>query len=144
MTQTMDSNLRGIPNFWSNYTVEPPTQWTNRIDQYRLAIIAKENLEIDNLKKPLEWETTISILEGAQDSEYETQKKAREVTNKEVMRVWEIAEDNKIIKEKRKIWGMRRNEADKKVRFILYLALGAEVKVVFSQKHPMIKVLSIP
>ena len=50
MTQTMDSNLRGIPNVWSNYTVEPPAQWTNRIDQYRLAIIAKENLEIDNLK----------------------------------------------------------------------------------------------
>ena len=92
----------------------------------------------------MEWETTISILEAAQDSENETQRKAREATNKEVMRVWEIAEDNKIIKEKRKIWGMRRNDADKKVRFILYLALGAEVKILFSQKHPMIKVLSIP
>ena len=73
-----DSNLRGIPAFWPNHTVEPPTQWTTWIDQFRLAIIAKESLDIDNLKEPLEQETTIPILEGAQDSENEPQRKARE------------------------------------------------------------------
>ena len=60
-----DSNLLGIPAFWPNHNVEPPTQWTNWIDQFQLAIIAEENLDKDNLKEPLEQETTIPILEGA-------------------------------------------------------------------------------
>ena len=34
-----------------NHTVEPPTQWANLIDQFYLAINAKENLDIDNLKE---------------------------------------------------------------------------------------------
>ena len=61
-------------------------------------------------------ETEISILEGAQDSENETQKKIREARNKEVSRVYENAEDKQIMKEKRKLGGMSRNEADKNVR----------------------------
>ena len=71
-----DSNLRGIPAFWPNHTIEPPTQWINGIDQFHLAIIAKENLDVDNLKEPLELETTIFILEGARDSENDPQWKA--------------------------------------------------------------------
>ena len=55
---SFDSNLRGIPAFRPNHTVEPPTQWNNWIDQFHLAIIAKENLDIDNLKEPVEGETT--------------------------------------------------------------------------------------
>ena len=86
---TTDSNLRGNPAFWPNLTVEPPTQWTNWVDEFHLAIIAKENLDIDNLKEPLESETTIPILEGAQESEIESQRKAREARNKETMRVYE-------------------------------------------------------
>ena len=38
---------------------------------------------------------------------------------------------------------MRRYEADKKGRSTLYLALGAEGKRVFAQKHPRVKVLGI-
>ena len=138
-----DSNLQGIPAFWPNHTVEPPTQWTNWIDQFHLAIIAKENLDIDNLKEPLEQETTIPILEGAQDSENEPQRKAREARNKETMRIYDQSEEKRMVEEKRKLRGMRRYEADKKVRSILYLALGAEGKRVFSQKHPRVKFLAI-
>ena len=58
------------------------------------------------------------ILEGTQDSETETQRKTREATNKEVTRANENAE------EKRKFGEMRRNEADKKVKSILFLAGG--------------------
>ena len=64
-----DSNLWGIPAFWPNHTVESPTQWINWLYQFNLAIIAKKNLEIDNLKEPLEQETRIPLLEGVQDSE---------------------------------------------------------------------------
>ena len=79
---TADSNLRGIPAFWPNRTVEPPTQWNNWIDQFHLAIIAKENLDTDNLKKPLEGETTIPVLEGAQESETDPQRKTRRPNKK--------------------------------------------------------------
>ena len=79
-----DSNLRGIPAFWPNHAIEPPTQCINGIDQFHLAIIAKENLDIDNLKEPLELETTISILEGSRDSENDPQRKAgRSYTEKQ-------------------------------------------------------------
>ena len=118
-------------------------QWNNWIDQFHLAIIANENLDIDNLKEPLELETTIPILKGAQESENEPHRKAREARNKETMRVYEHAEDKRIAEEKRKFRGMRRYEAEKKVRSVLYLALGAEAKKVFAQKHPRVKVLGI-
>ena len=140
---TTDSNLRGIPAFWPNHTVEPPTQRNNWIDQFHLAIIAKENLDLDNLKEPMEGETTLPILEGAQESETDQQRKAREARNKETMRVYEHAEEKRLAEEKRKFGGMRRYEADKKVRSILYLALGAEGKRVFAQKHPRVKILGI-
>ena len=39
---------------------------------------------------------TPAIVQGAQDSENETQRKAREVRTKEVMRVYENAEDRRI------------------------------------------------
>ena len=61
-------------------------------------------------------EAEISILDGFQDSENETQRKIREARNKEVSRVYENAEDKQIMEEKRKLGGMSRNEADKNVR----------------------------
>ena len=121
-------------------TSHPLNNW---IDQFHLAIIAKENLDIDNLKEPVEGETTLSILEGAQESEIDQQRKAGEARNKEVMRVYEHAEEKRLAEEKRKFGGMRRYEADKKVRSNLYLALGAEGKRVFTQKHPKVKILGI-
>ena len=84
-----DLNLLGIPAFWPNHTVEPPTQWTNWIDQFQLAIIAKENLDIDNLNEQLEQETTIAILEGAQDLENERQR------NKETKKLCEFTNNQK-------------------------------------------------
>ena len=59
------------------------------------------------------------------------------------MRVYEHAEEKRLAEDKRKFGGMRRYEADKKVRSILYLALGAEGKRVFAQKNPRLKVLGI-
>ena len=79
---TTDSNLRGISAFWPNHTVEPPTQWNNWIDQFHLAINAKENLDIDNLKETVEGETTLPILEGAQESETDQQRTGRPGTKK--------------------------------------------------------------
>ena len=49
------------------------------------------------------------------------------------MRVYEVAEEKRIEEEKRKFEGMRRNQADKKVRSILYL----------KEKQPRVKICHI-
>ena len=84
-TDSSDSSLRGIPASRPSPNVEQPTQQTNWIDQIHLAIIAKENWEIDNLKEPMESGTTIPISEATQGSENETQRKTREARNEEVI-----------------------------------------------------------
>ena len=69
--------------------------------------------------------------------------KLRRKPGRPEMRVYEHSEDKRIAEEKLKLGDLRRYEVDKKVRSILYLALGAEGKKVFSQKHPRVKVLAI-
>ena len=113
MVQTSDSNLRGTLAFWLKKYCRF-TQWTNWIDQLHLVIIAKENLDKDNIREPLELETEVLILEGTQDSENETQRKAKEARNKEPMRVYENAEDKRIMEQKRKLDEMRRKQTNAK------------------------------
>ena len=67
-------------------------------------------------------ETTIPILEGAQESENEPQRKAREARNKETVRVYENAVDKRLAEKKRIFRGLRRYEADKKSK--IYLISG--------------------
>ena len=45
---TNESNVRGIPLFWQNHTVDPPIPWEDWSDLFQLAIIAKENIDIEN------------------------------------------------------------------------------------------------
>ena len=51
-----ESNVRGIPSFWQNHTVDPPPPipWEDWSDLFQLAIIAKENIDIENLLNPSE------------------------------------------------------------------------------------------
>ena len=67
----------------------------------------------------------------------------RESRNKNAMKQYESAEEKRINEEKRKFNGMRRTEADKKLRSILFLALGSEGKRVSTQKNPRVKILAI-
>ena len=62
------------------------------------------------------------------------EKTNRESRNKNAMKQYESSEEKRINEEKRKFNGMRRMEADKKLRSILFLALGSEGKRVFTQK----------
>ena len=104
-----------------------------------MAIIAKENLDLENLHGPEIPETQIPFLEQATGSESDTEKANGENRNKNAMKQYESAEEKRINEEKRKFNGMRRTEADKKLRSILFLALGSEGKRVFTQKKPRIK-----
>ena len=49
-----ESNVRGIPPFWQNHTVDPPFHWEDWSDLFHLAMIAKENIDIENLLHPSE------------------------------------------------------------------------------------------
>ena len=128
MAQSNDSNVRGIPPFWPNHTLEPPHAWTQWSDQFQLAIIAKENLDLESLNGPEIPETQIPILEQATGSESDAEKANRESRNKSTMKQYESAEEKRINEEKRKFNGIRRTEADKKLRSILFLGLGAKEK----------------
>ena len=59
------------------------------------------------------------------------------------MKQYEAAEEKRINEEKRNLNGMRRTEADQKLRSILILALESEEKRVFTQKNPRVKISAI-
>ena len=108
--------------FWPNHTLEPPHSWTQWSDQFQLAIIAKENLDIESLNGPEVPETQTPILEKATGSESDTERATRETRNKNARKHYDAAEEKRINEEERKIKGMRWTEADKKLRSILFLA----------------------
>ena len=48
------SNVRGIPSFWQNHTVDSPIPWKEWSDLFPFAVIAKEITDIENLLNPIE------------------------------------------------------------------------------------------
>ena len=105
MAQSNDSNVRRIPPFWPNHTLEPPHAWTQWGDQFQLAIIAKENLDIESLHGPEVQETQIPILEQTEQttgSESDTDRASRETRNRNAMKQYEAAEEKRINEERRK------------------------------------------
>ena len=104
---------------------------------------AKENLVLESLHGPEIPQTQIPILEQATGSESDTERANRENRNKIAMKPNESAKEKRINEEKRKFNGMRRTEADKKLRPFLFLALGSEEKRVFTQKNPRVKIITI-
>ena len=63
--------------FWPNHTLEPQHAWTQRSEQFQLAIIANQNLDIENLHGPEVPETHIPILDQDTGSESDTDKASR-------------------------------------------------------------------
>ena len=92
MAQSNDTNVRGFPHFWPNHTLEPAHAWSQWSDQFQLAIIAKENLDLESLNGPEIPETQIPILEQATGSESDTERTNRENSNKNALKQYESAE----------------------------------------------------
>ena len=108
-----------------------------------MAIIAKQNLDTESLHGPEVPETQIPILEQDTGSESDPDRTSRETRNRNAIEPYEAAEEKRINVEKRKFNGMRRTEADKTLRSILFLALRSEETRVFTQKNPRVKILAI-
>ena len=139
-----ESNVRGIPPFWQNHTVDPPILWEDWSDLFHLAIIAKENIDIKNLLSPSErHHPQTSNLENPLDDETDNQRKSRLDRNVQEQRRYDEEESAFIKSETKKVNGMRLEEADKKLRSVLYLALGNEGKRIFGQKVTKVEILQI-
>ena len=76
---------------WPNHTLEPPHVWTQWSYQFQLAIIAKDNLDLESLHGPEIPETQIPILEQATGSDSDTERANRENRNKNAMKQYESA-----------------------------------------------------
>ena len=135
-----ESNVRRIPPFWQNHTVDPPIPWEDWSDLFHLALIAKENVDIKNLLYPLErHHPQPPTLENPTDNESESQRKSRIDSNTQDQRRYDEEETASIKSETKKFNGMRLEEANKKVRSILYLALGNERKRILGQKFTKVQ-----
>ena len=82
--------------FWPNHTLEPPHSWTQWSDQFQLAIIAKENLDIESLNRPEVPKTQILILKQVRRTESDMDRARRETSNENAMKQYEAAEEKLI------------------------------------------------
>ena len=139
-----ESNVRGIPSFWQNHTVDPPIPWEEWSDLFQLAIIAKENIDIENLLNPSErYHPLPPTLENPPENESDAQKPSRTERKIREQKKFDDEEMASIKSETKKFNGMRLEEADKNFRSILYLALGNEGKKIFGRKFTRAKALQI-
>ena len=73
-----ESNVRCIPSFKQNDTVYPAFPWEDRSDLFQLAVVAKENHNIENFLNPIKKiSSTNTTLENPPDSETQKQKATR-------------------------------------------------------------------
>ena len=132
-----ESNVRGKPSFWQNHTVDLPIPWEDWSDLFHLAIIAKENIEIKNLLNPSErHHPQPPNLENPMDGETDNQRQSRIERKPQEQRRYDKEESASIKSETKNVTGMRLEESDKKVRSVLYLALGNERKRIFGKNLP--------
>ena len=115
-----ESNVRGIPPFRQNHTVDPPITWDDWSDFFHLAIIAKENIDIKNLRNLSErHHPQPPTIENPTDKQSESQIKSRIDRTIQEQRRYDEEETASINSETKKFKGMRKEEVDKKQRSIL-------------------------
>ena len=125
--------------------MDPPIPWEEWSDLFQLAKIAKEKIDIENLLNPTErYHPLSSELENPPENETDSQKTSHLERNIREQKRYDDEEMASIKSETKKFNGLRLEEADKKLRSILYLTVGNEGKKIFGQKFTRVKVLQIP
>ena len=124
--------------------MDPPIPWEEWSDLFELAIIAKENIDIENLLNQTErYHPLPPALENPPKNQTDFQKTSRLERNIREQNRYDDEEMASIKSETKKCNGMRLEEADKKLTSILYLALENERKKIFGKKFTRVKVLQI-
>ena len=134
----------GIDPFWDKPTPDPPLRWEKWRVQYKLALLAKENIILDTLLGPKPEMVELPLepiyketIEGASaQSERERERNARNAQQK---MIWQ----NKCQRLKEvgnmccdKPWPL----ADRKTVSLLYLSIGMEGRRILNCKHPHIMI----
>ena len=81
-------------------------------------------------------ESQIPILEQSTEKRSKNERASREARNRSTMKSYETAKEKRIYDEIKKFGGLKRAEADKKLKSISFLVLGNDGTRVFSQKNP--------
>ena len=129
----------GIPFFWET-GAEPPVEWPIWAATLKLAIMAKNSINVDSqLKhKPDTKDLTYPIeptYEPPTENETQAQHRERDLRNNKRKVDWD--NDCKQIAFKGPtVDGIPWDEADLKVRSLIYLSLGTEAQRIYQQRFP--------
>ena len=124
--------------------MDPPIPWEEWSDLFQLAVIAKENIVIDNLLNPTErYDPPPPQLENPPEGETETQKLTRLEKNICEEKRYDEEEKASIKTDTKRFNGMRFEEADKRLRSILCLALGNKEKKIVGQQFTRVNILQV-
>ena len=121
----------------------PPTEWQTWLATFKMAVMAQHNLEVEKLLrlKPSRTELFYSTMPTLEDEfEKETQVEARQREQRSKKRRVDWENECKIIETKsptvdRIPW----DEADMKVKSLIYRSLGSEACRTFHQRNPHTK-----
>ena len=142
MAQTSRSPI-GVHLFWES-GANPQTEWPTWLVTYKMAVMVQHNLEVDKLLrlKPSRTELFYPTMPTLEDEfENETQDEARQREQRNEKRHVDWENECKIIETKGPtVDRIRWDEADMKVKILIYLSLGAEACRNFHQRNPHTKI----
>ena len=124
----------GIPFFWE-YGVEPPVEWPIWAATLKLAIMAENSINFDSLlkHKPDRKDLTYPIeptYEPPTENETQAQHRERDLRNNKRKVDWDN-ECKQIAFKGPTVDGIPWDEADLKVRSLIYLSLGTEAQRIY-------------
>ena len=122
----------GIDPFWDKPTPDPPLRWEKWRVQYKLALLAKENIIVDTLPlEPIYKETIVGA--SAQSERERNARNAQQKMNwqNKCQRLIEVG-----IMCGDKPWSL----ADRKTVSLLYLSIGIEGRRILNCKNPHIMI----
>ena len=129
----------GIPFFWES-GMEPPVEWPTWAATLKLAIMAKNSINVDSLlkQKPDIKDLTYPAeptYEPAIENETQAQHRERDIRNNKRKADWEN-ECKQIAFRGPFVDNVPWDEADLKVRSLIYLSLGTEGQRIYQQRFP--------
>ena len=135
MAQSLKSPV-GVPLYWES-GANPPQEWPSRLSTFKLAVMAKENLHVDQLLrlKPTAADLFYPSYEDVIEETNEEKTRKRQIRNKRRRVDWENecrAIHNRGPMLDRYTW----DDADIKVKNLVYLSLGTEASRISHQRNP--------
>ena len=137
MAQSVKSPI-GVPLFWES-GANPTIEWQKWFSIFKLAVMSKENMQVEQLlrNKPTLndlFYLTIPSYEEQKNSKDEEDRK-REIRNERQKVDWEN-ECKHIQNREPMIDKFTWDEADLKIKSVIYLSLGTEATRIFHQRNP--------